>query len=201
MGKKEWRLVVVLTVISVVSAAILGVVNSLTEPVIQAQHELAQQKALQEALTTATEFEAEEAFLEALHQSGQTGVVEVYRGYRDAETEGFVFIVDQKGYAGVIRMAVGVGQTGNLAGVTVISQSETPGLGAKVTDGDFLSQLAFQEATTQNQLAVTQDKGEVEAITSATISSRAVVHGVNMALAAAHSLSAVENRNGGVNVD
>ncbi|HBL36172.1 MAG TPA: hypothetical protein DDZ55_05135 [Firmicutes bacterium] len=195
--KYEWRLIMVLTIICVVSGGILGLVNALTEPVIKAQEELAQQKALQEALPPATVFRAEKATLEALKQSGSTGLVEVYRGLRDEQPAGFVFIVDQQGYASLIRMAIGITQAGNLAGVNVISQSETPGLGAKVTNAEFLTQQAFQEATSESQLAVTKDKGEVDAITSATISSRAVVRGVNAALAAGHSLLAAENEIGG----
>lgn len=197
MGKQEWRLIIVLTVICVVSGAILGLVNSWTEPVIQEQSELAKQKALQTALSTATEFRPETALLKEVELDGTTGIVELYRGFRNEQPEGFVFIVDQQGYASVIRMAVGVTQEGNLAGLNVINQGETPGLGAKVTNENFLNQRAFREATVDRQLAVTKDQGEVEAITSATISSRAVVRGVNAALAAGRSLLAAEKEMGG----
>ncbi len=197
MGKQEWRLVIVLTVICVVSGAILGWVNSLTEPVIQEQNELAKQKALQMALPTANGFRSETALLKELQQTGPTGIVELHRGFRDEQPAGFVFIVDQQGYASLIRMAIGVTQEGNLAGLNVISQAETPGLGTKVTSEEFLNQQAFQEATTNQKLAVTKDKGEVEAIASATISSRAVVRGVNAALAAGRSLLEAEKETGG----
>lgn len=195
---KEFRLVLVLTVICVVSAAILGWVNALTEPVIQTQRELAKEKALQEALPVASEFQAEINLVEELEKAGVTGIVEVYYGYHDGERKGFVFIVDQQGYASLIRMVIGVTADGNLAGLTVISQTETPGLGAEVTDEEFLAQPAFRNATIGDQLAVTKDKGEVEAIASATISSRAVVNGVNAALAASSFLLEAENPIGGV---
>ncbi|NLW59099.1 MAG: RnfABCDGE type electron transport complex subunit G [Firmicutes bacterium] len=201
MGKSEWRLIMVLTVICVVSGGVLGWVNALTAPVIKAQEELAKQRALQEALPAATTFVEEKEFLGKTESSGRTGIVEVYRAYDDAEAKGFVFIVDQKGYGGPIRMVIGVTATGNLSGVKVISHSETPGLGAKITDAQFLTQPAFREAKAGMALAVTKDKGEVDAIASATISSRAVVHGVNAALSAAQSLLEVEATNGGVDVD
>ena len=196
MGKQELRLILVLTVISVVSGAILGLVNAWTEPVIKEQEALAKQKSLRQALPEAAEFRVETALLEALQQNG-VGITELYRGFRDEQPAGFVFIVDQQGYASVIRMAVGVTPEGMLAGINIISQSETPGLGANVTNETFLNQKAFREATVDQQLAVTKDQGQVEAITSATVSSRAVVRGVNTALAAARSLLAVENETGG----
>ncbi|NLY90144.1 MAG: RnfABCDGE type electron transport complex subunit G [Firmicutes bacterium] len=200
MGK-ELRLVLVLTIICVVSAAVLGWINFLTEPVIKDQRELAKQKALQEVLPTATEFQAEPALIEDISQSGVTGIMEIYRGFSGEEQEGFVFTVDQQGYASVIRMVVGVTLDGKLAGLSVISQTETPGLGAEVTDEEFLSQPAFRRAKIGDQLGVTKDNGEVEAIASATISSRAVVRGVNAALTAAGLLLAEENGIGGVSGD
>ena len=90
---------------------------------------------------------------------------------------------------------------GNLSALTVISQSETPGLGAKINNDKFLQQPAFREAKVGMELAVTKDKGEVDAVASATISSRAVVHGVNAALSAAQSLLEVETTSGGDGVD
>ena len=201
MGKHEWRLILVLTAICVVSGGVLGWVNALTAPVIEAQKELAKQRALQEALPAATAFAEDPALLNELESSGLTGIVEVYRAYHDEEEMGFVFTVDQPGYAGPIRMVIGITPTGNLSGLTVISHTETPGLGAKITDTQFLAQPAFREAKIGTVLAVTKDKGKVDAIASATISSRAVVHGVNAALSAAQSLLEVETTSGGVGVD
>lgn len=201
MGKQEWRLILVLTVICVFSGGVLGWVNGLTAPVIEEQRELAKQRSLQKALPAATAFVAEPSIQKDLVQSGVTGIVEVYRAYHEGEEEGFVFILDQRGYAGPIRMAVGVTRSGNLSALTVISQSETPGLGAKIKNDQFLTQPAFRGVKIGDKLAVKKDKGTVDAIASATISSRAVVNGVNAALTAAHTLLEVEKTNGGVNVD
>ncbi|HEY8392128.1 MAG TPA: RnfABCDGE type electron transport complex subunit G [Capillibacterium sp.] len=194
---KEWRLIIVLTVIALVSGAILGLVNVWTEPVIKEQEALAKQKSLQQALPEAAEFRAETALLEELPPDETTGITELYRGFRAEQPVGFVFILNQRGYASGIQMAVGVTQEGKLAGINIISQGETPGLGARVTDEEFLNQQAFREATVKRQLAVTKDQGKVEAITNATVSSRAVVRGVNAALAAARSLLAAEKEMGG----
>lgn len=201
MGKQEWRLILVLTVICVLSGGVLGWVNALTAPVIEEQRELAKQRALQKALPAATTFVEEEALQKELESLGLEGIVEVHRAYHDGEEKGYVFIVEQRGYAGPIRMAVGVTPLGNLSALTVIDQSETPGLGAKIKNDKFLKQPAFQEAQVGAELAVKKDRGEVDAIASATISSRAVVRGVNTALSAAQSLLEVETTSGGEGVD
>ncbi|HBG15855.1 MAG TPA: hypothetical protein DDW93_03670 [Firmicutes bacterium] len=113
---------------------------------------------------------------------------ELFIGYHETEKRGLVFIADVRGYSSTIRLVIGVSADGQLAGVKVISQAETPGLGVKITERDFLEQPALQRVSSADQLAVVKDGGNVQAVTGATISSRAVVRGVNQALAAAHLL-------------
>lgn len=185
MGRKELRLVVVLSVISILAGGVLAWVSSLTDPRIQAQTELKKKAALQEVLPDASTFQPDEALLEKAHAAGHRDLVESYLGYQDTNQIGLVFVADVKGYSSTIRLSIGVSMDGRLSGIKVISQAETPGLGAKITDRDFLVQPAFREATVADQLAVRKDRGRVDAVTGATISSRAVVRGVNQALAAA----------------
>lgn len=201
MGKYEWRLILVLTVICVLSGAVLGWVNSLTAPAIEEQEKLAKQRALQKALPTATEFVEEPAILAELASTDRTRIAEVYRASDEGNPRGYVFIVEARGYAGPIRMAVGVTVEGNLAAISVISQSETPGLGAEVKNDKFLTQPAFREAKVGTELAVKKDRGQVDAVASATISSRAVVRGVNAALSAAQVLLGSEQTSGGDHVE
>ena len=188
MPFEELRLVIVLTIICVVAGGILAWVNSVTEPRIQAQAELAKKKALQESLPAASEFRSEQLLLEQVHQAGNTNLSELFIGYHETEKRGLVFIADVRGYSSTIRLVIGVSADGQLAGVKVISQAETPGLGVKITERDFLEQPALQRVSSADQLAVVKDGGNVQAVTGATISSRAVVRGVNQALAAAHLL-------------
>ncbi|NLW56649.1 MAG: RnfABCDGE type electron transport complex subunit G [Firmicutes bacterium] len=185
MGKNELRLVVVLVLISMLAGGVLAWVSSLTEPKIQAQAELRKKAALQEALTAASTFQPAEALLENAHAAGYGDLVESYLGYHDTKQVGLVFVADVKGYSSTIRLSIGVSMDGQLSGVKVISQAETPGLGVKITEPEFLEQPAFREATVDDQLAVVKERGRVEAVTGATVSSRAVVRGVNQALAVA----------------
>jgi electron transport complex protein RnfG len=185
MGKKELRLVIVLALISILAGGVLAWVSSLTEPKIQAQAELRKKAALQEVLPAASTFQLVEDLLEKAQAAGYLDLAESYFGYQDTNQVGLVFVADVKGYSSTIRLSIGVSMDGQLSGVKVISQAETPGLGVKITEPDFLEQPAFREATVADQLAVRKERGRVEAVTGATISSRAVVRGVNQALAAA----------------
>lgn len=93
--------------------------------------------------------------------------------------EGDIIIVKVKGYGGPIRMAVGIGLDGAVRGLSVISHSETPGLGANIENQEFLQQ--FEGKTLGDPIAVGED---VQAITGATITSKAAAKEVREALEA-----------------
>ena len=79
------------------------------------------------------------------------------------------------GYGGAIDILIGLEPDQRLRGIRVISQSETPGLGAKIVEADFLEQFA---GMTLGDLALRKNGGSVDAITGATISTSAVIDGV-----------------------
>jgi len=105
------------------------------------------------------------------------GVEEAYRGSTDGEVRGVVAKVLSSGYGGKIALLVGVNSDLAIEGLQVLSHSETPGLGGEITKPAFQSQFAGKGSS--GALAVNKDGGEIVAISSATISSRAVVAGVN----------------------
>ena len=90
---------------------------------------------------------------------------------------GTAMTVSRRGYAGPIKMTVGIGLDSRLTGLAIskLDQSETPGLGVKITLPAFLDMFRGKELA---QLKLRQDGGEIDAITAATISTRAVVQGV-----------------------
>lgn len=181
--KEQLLLVLVLTLIAAVSGGILAVVNHLTEPRIKELERQATKEALAVCLPEAGNFRKEES----LPAGAGEDVREVYRGYYSIENEpaGVVVKVEPRGYGGRITMMVGITEEGKVAGIKVLSHSETPGLGAKIKKDDFLQQDAIREGGLEEPPALVQDGGKVEAITRATISSRAVVRGINQALAVA----------------
>lgn len=91
--------------------------------------------------------------------------------------------VNTAGYGGKIKLLVGVNLSGEVVNFQILEQNETPGLGAKITGPDFIHQF---KGKTKKELILNRDnpkEGKIEAITAATISSRAVVKGIKEAIA------------------
>jgi len=88
---------------------------------------------------------------------------------------GHVITVTIKGYGGNMQVMVGIDSDEKVSGVSILSHSETPGLGAKAADDGFLSQ--FKGINSEAEVGV-----EIDSISGATISSAAVTDAVNKAL-------------------
>ena len=164
------RLALTLFAITAVVAAALAGVNHITAPIIAAAKEAKTQEAISMVLPGGG---SEIAFTD------DTGLVsKVY-----ASEAGYAVQVCPSGFDGGIDMMVGIDKNGNVTAITIINHTETAGLGAvaaaKTSAGEaFRSQFAGMSGV----LAVSKDGGDVEAITGATITSRAVTAGVNAAL-------------------
>ncbi len=166
------RLGVTLFLIAAVVAGILAAVNSITEPVINNLNEEKTQKAIEAVLPGGYETEITD-------YADATGLVfKVYKG-----ANGYALEVKPSGFDNTITMMVGVDFEGNVLGISVVSHTETAGLGAvsaaKTSAGEeFRGQFVGQSG----EVKVTKDGGEMDAITGATITSRAICTGVNAAL-------------------
>lgn len=160
------RLTLTLLLITAVVAGLLAFVNELTAGRID---ELTRQKAEQamREVLPAQDYAPLDA---ALPQ----GVTEAYR----AGDAGYVVRVAPNGFGGAIDLMVGVKADGTVNGVAVIAHSETASLGANCTREEFRAQYAGGAGP----FAVGQDGGTIEALTGATVTSRAVTDGVNAAL-------------------
>lgn len=97
-------------------------------------------------------------------------------------TVGSVHILKPMGYSGQIVLVFGEDAAGALTGVQVLSHTETPGLGAKITTETWTTQF---KGKTRDQVALTKDGGSIDAIAAATISSRAVTRAVHDAMGGA----------------
>ena len=163
------RLTVTLLAITACVAAALAGVNLITKDKIA---EIAQQKTLDAIAAVLPGVEGLEEV------AGNTGIV----GSVYASGDSYAVEVRPSGFDGEVTMMVGI-TDGQVQGISIISHTETPGLGAvaaaKNAKGEaFRSQFEGVSGV----LAVNKDGGEIDAITSATITSRAVVAGVNAAL-------------------
>lgn len=105
---------------------------------------------------------------------------------KDGATVGYTFATSAKGYGGNVDVMVGIDSIkGKVSGVAILSQNETPGLGANAANESFTNQYR-QSLDFGSVFSVVKNKtpedGEIEAITGATITSQAVTDAVNHAL-------------------
>ena len=171
------RLTFTLLLVAALVAAALAGVNAITKDRIAAIQAEKIQKAMEEVLPGSTGM-TQVAFTD------ETGIVKtVYVSGGDSPVQGYVAEVTPAGFGGAITIMVGI-QDSAVSGISIVSHAETAGLGSiaadKTSKGEaFRAQFAGLSGT----LAVDKDGGQIDSITSATITSRAVTAGVNAALA------------------
>ncbi|MEO0071150.1 MAG: FMN-binding protein [candidate division WOR-3 bacterium] len=99
----------------------------------------------------------------------------VWLAFVKGERIGSIIKVAKQGYGGLVPVTAGIDLDGKIVAIKVASPSEglkeTPGLGLKATEEDFRKQFSGKTAT---QLQLTKDGGTIQAITGATITSRAI---------------------------
>jgi electron transport complex protein RnfG len=156
-------LAMTLTFLCIVVSLLLAVANSLTADIIAKRQEETTSKAML-AVITADEFvESEDSTL--------------YLAYSNSELVGYTVQVFPSGYGGEIAMVVGIDTNLKITAVSLVRHSETPQIGSKIASEDwFFPQF-------QNKGGVlAYDNQELSAITGATVSSKAVLKGINAAL-------------------
>ena len=178
------RLVMVLTLITAGAGLILSMVEAVTREPIAEQRRLETLRAIQAVLPPADN-SPDQDFVQLVTGQDKRGrdVQRIfYRGRQAAELSGVAFqVVAPDGYSGNIAVMVGVDPDGTVAGVEILSHSETPGLGDKITLPAFKD--IFVGKNLQNaDWRVKKDGGEFDQITGATISPRAVVGAVRNGL-------------------
>ena len=165
------RLAVTLVIICAIVSLILGFVNHITEDSIEAS------RAARTADAMAEVFEAE--YYEPVESFTQDGAVKaLYRAYSGGVLLGWIAEASPSGFGGAIDMVVGADASGTVTGVSIVSMSETSGLGANARKDSFRSQFIGKSGT----LALRKKGGEIDALTGATVTSTAVTSGVNDAL-------------------
>lgn len=173
--------------ITLVASAGVGVVNRITEEPIAKAKEAATIAALNEVLPAFDETTTEALTIDELP-------ITVYTATKGDEVAGYaVETMTKKGFGGNVRLMVGFTPAGEVINVNVLEQSETPGLGTKMADeGNPLITSFKGKNPADMNMAVKKDGGDVDALTAATISSRAYVDAVNRAWAAYKNVSAGE---------
>jgi len=169
MKKKEIITgIMVLLSVSLLSGYLLSWVYGATKPLIDEQKKI-------EAARINKEIFPEGARFSDIIKKEDITFVEVYDTAENIT--GRIFDVSSAGYGGTIIIKVGMDNDMKVKGVRILDHKETPGLGAKITGLGFLNQ--FKEKS-GNYLYLKKDNpgGAIDAITGATISSRAVADGI-----------------------
>lgn len=189
MSNKIVKNAAILAAITLVAGALLGVVQGVTEEPIAKAKEVEKQEAYKQVLSEADKFEPyadfdAEAAVKAVAEIEGTVIDEVVTAKKGSEDAGYVITVtDKNGYGGNIQVSVGILPDKTVNGIAILSINETAGLGMNAQKPEFYGQYAGKQT---ESFYVSKDGGngeEIQAISGATITSRAVTGAVNAALA------------------
>ena len=166
-----------LTAVCLVCSALLAGAYALTKSPIEAAAKAKTEKSLSAVLNGLA---FDETSYESVDLDGTT--VPYYKAVKDGETVGYAVESSVIGFGGPLTLMVGVTPDGVVYNTSVLSHSETPGLGAKCTsDKKFMDQWQGLDPA-QKILSVKKDGGDIDAITASTITSRAYTRAVRNAI-------------------
>lgn len=168
-----------LFIITAFAALALGITYEVTKLPIEEQMILARLEAKRVALPQADEFTPID--IEGF-KADHPMVIEVYEGKSNSIVKGYTMQVLSRGFADM-ELIVAIDIDGNIVGINVVRQRETPGLGTKATSVDFVSKFFDLPAKLPFELVKgTPGDNEIQAVSGATTSSGAVVDAVNTAI-------------------
>ncbi len=160
---------ITLFVVTFTASAVLGGVYLITKEPIAAAQQAKQEEAIKNVLPPYQNLET--AIVEAA-DGGEPSLTFNYAFQDSALVGAAVETYTNKGFSGLIKLMVGFKPDGEIVSVAVLEHKETPGLGTKMALSPFKDQ--FIGKNPENfKLAVRKDGGDVDAITAATITSRA----------------------------
>lgn len=189
LGNESTKMVVVLVIVSLLSATALSIVYEKTKPTIEENKQNELMSSLKEVMSNAYRFEENNEF--NLISEEREGVKRMFDAYdEEGNIIGEVLVIDAMGFGGTIKILVGMNLPyRKITGTKILDHLETPGLGERITEREFLDQfkdMSAQRTTyvldgitgaTMPAETVMKDEG-IDAITGATISSTAVIKAV-----------------------
>lgn len=152
--------VLFLAVIVAVSVAILISLGNVTSSIVEERQNEEIRSTLEKIFPDMSRYDLED---------------EIYIIYHDDDKAGYAFMSTGSGYGGDINIIVGLDSNFSIKEISILGQTETPGLGGKITESAFTDQF---KGLSVEEVALSKEDGEVDAITGATISSKAVVDAV-----------------------
>ena len=173
------NMVVALLVIAAVSGGVLGLVYGMTKDTIAMVDQKKNEAAIQAVLPLEGEITYKADTLKYTYEGADLTFPCNLAYDANGTFQGAAVKTSEGGFGGKIDMMVGFAADGTIKGTSVLSHAETPGLGANMT-GKFKDQFVDKNPASY-KLTVTKDGGDVDAITAATITSRAFSKAVDKA--------------------
>lgn len=181
MAKKEStfkNMVLSLTMIALGASACLGYVYQMTKTPIELSAFNKKLEAIKQVVPEFNNNPNEEMFR---LPTGEGDSLDIYPAKKDSVVTGYaISTYSSKGFSGIIRLAVGFKPDGTIYNISILQQKETPGLGSKMAEPLFKNQFIDKNPSVFS-LKVRKDGGPVDAISAATISSRAFCDAVQRA--------------------
>ena len=187
---------IALTLITLVAGMALGAVHGITKEPIARQEALAKEAAYKEVFADAESYETVEMTDELANQLRSSLDSEGYKAQSIDEVVdavdgsgnslGYVItVITSEGYGGDIKFSMGIQADGTMNGMSILSISETAGLGMRANTDEFKSQFVGKNT---DQIVYTKNgasaDNEIDALSGATVTTNAMTNGVNAGLCA-----------------
>lgn len=176
------KMVVVLLVICTTSGVVLSYVNEATKAPREYQYiKFVQEPSIKAVLSDYDNDPVKERIKLAVGEDEEGNPIElvVFPAKKGGETQAIAYSAAAKGYHDLIEVMVGVDPEGKLTGISIMTHTETPGLGARIVEPDFTDQFAGLDLETTKLSA---EGGKVDTLSGATFSTVGVITAVGAAL-------------------
>lgn len=182
----------ILFLITIISGGLLGAVYDLTKEPIALQQEESKLNAYREVMREADDFKEEDDQLiqqctNQLRSDYGTNGIEItnaLKAYKDNQKLGYVIqVIDKDGFGGDIEIIIGIDNQKRITGVEILSINETVGLGMNAKNEEYRNQYIGKKVDEFKVVKTgSQTDDEIDALSGATITSKAITNGINGAL-------------------
>ena len=175
--KKIIKDILILCIITVICGGVLGYVYQITLSPIEKQAQQSQQEAYLEVMKEATSFKE-------INSKEINRLAKQLKSFKQKEGIGYIIqVVDHDGFGGDIEIIVGINLQKEITGVEILSIDETVGLGMNAKNEEFRNQYVGKKVDHfQVVKNGKQNEDEVDSLSGATITSKAMTNGINGAL-------------------
>lgn len=181
--KETIKLGLVLFIFTAIAGGVLALTNDFTSPIIAEIEKEASFNSLAKLFPEADDFKEIDEELLGNIKGKYAPIIEAYEALKGGETIGYSFKTESSGYGDSPIVAItAIKSDGTLAGIELVSHSETPGFGKQMEEDKFKD--TFKGKTTETELIPVESpssENEVMLITGSTISSKGILTGVNAA--------------------